>query len=485
MSIVQNLACGRRHIALSSEQIYKGLRTPYRSVTQAQEHSAPNTSHATEEGGKAVNLKRCAKIVPLLVVSSLLIVSLASSAMAKTVVEWWTLASFFVTEAEQAWITQWEAEFEKNNPDIDLEIRAMPGGTAGLNEAIALGIATGTAPDIAYMPINTVGRWTHGGILGGFAEPLNRYLETWPYRQQMLASLLDAATIDGNVIALPYMMWPNCEVYNLNITETSGVALPNNWDEQLAAMRKLTRVDGAGVIEQYGYQGPVSASYFFYLLGRVMEQQGVKLIEPGATQGFINNDAGRQAMYYIAELYRTGMPDKYGMRWPAINSNKVASFFGDGQSANVHNLTETGVRPAFRGFVGPQGGTDVIWFNGGAHYILSTSKNKDAAWRVLADFTTPSNLLNYYVNQPRQQPVFTSLINHRSIVSRPYSSELLQLFTLPIVSYGPVHALLTEIATPVGEILKPAGLGDAPIESALIEGERLMNQILADNMIRQ
>ena len=41
--------------------------------------------------------------------------------MAKAVVEWWTLASF-VTEAEQAWITQWEAG-EKNNPDIDLEMR--------------------------------------------------------------------------------------------------------------------------------------------------------------------------------------------------------------------------------------------------------------------------------------------------------------------------------------------------------------------------
>ena len=90
----------------------------------------------------------------------------------------------------------------------------------------------------------------------------------------MLASLLDA-TIDGNVIALPYMMWPNCEVYNLNITETSGVALPNNAGEQLAAcMRKLARVDGAGVIEQYEFQGHRSASYFFYLLGRVMEQQG-------------------------------------------------------------------------------------------------------------------------------------------------------------------------------------------------------------------
>ena len=35
----------------------------------------------------------------------------------------------------------------------------MPGGTAGLDEAIA-GNRHEHCPDIAYMPINTVGRWT-------------------------------------------------------------------------------------------------------------------------------------------------------------------------------------------------------------------------------------------------------------------------------------------------------------------------------------
>ncbi len=94
----------------------------------------------------------------------------SGGAAARTIVNWWTVSSFFVTEAEQTWIKQFEANFEKNNPDIDLEIRPVAGGTAGLNEAVALGVATNTGPDIAYMATNVVGRWTHGGIHAGLAD---------------------------------------------------------------------------------------------------------------------------------------------------------------------------------------------------------------------------------------------------------------------------------------------------------------------------
>jgi ABC-type glycerol-3-phosphate transport system substrate-binding protein len=367
-----------------------------------------------------------------------------------------------------------------------VEYRWVAGGLAGLNEAVAIGVASGAGPDISYVSGNTIMRLTHGGLHAGLAEPIDDFLAQSGLDRRILPPLLEMVRYDNKTFGVPFIMWPIMEVYNLDLFESAGVAEPTTWAEQLDATRRLTRVNAAGAVEQWGYQGPsMTAVYAFYLLGRTMEQLGRRLIEPEADRGSLTNAEAQQAMYYLHDLYRLGMPDgRAGIRFPQILENKVAAFHGSLDSNLMNSLSTTNLRLEFRRFVKPAGGTDIVQCNVGTLYLLSTSKNKPEALRVLEAFMQPNNLKGYYMAAPHWQPVLQVHFTDADILSRPYTKGAMRVLTEPITTYGPKHPLLTEMYPSAGAVLAPAILGQTPIESALEEAERLMNAAIAEHRRR-
>jgi len=412
-----------------------------------------------------------------------LVFAAGSLAAAQTTIKMWFLSSFYTSDSIRAFYDNFLEEFNKANPDIKLEYRIVAGGLAGLNEAVAVGVATGTGPDIAYISSNTVARLTHGQLHAGLARPLDEYIDRWDGKKDILPALLDEVRIDGKTYALPFIMWPNMDIYNYDLFDANGVAVPNTWDEQIAATRRLTRIGNDGKVEIWGYRAPMNDFFAFYLLGRAMEQLGTKLIEPEAKSGSINNDIGRQAMNYLHELYRVGMPDgRVGVTANDVMGNKVAAFQAQSTSTVVIGLEDTDIRYGFHRFTKPAGGTDILQVMSGTLYMLSTTQHPDKAWRVMEAFLKPNNLKKYYMVEPRWQPVHRSLFADPEIISRPQSLATLQLMIDPITSYGPSHPLLTEISTPVGAYLRPAIMGQTSISSALEEAERVMNNLIAELM---
>jgi multiple sugar transport system substrate-binding protein len=124
----------------------------------------------------------------------------------------------------------------------------LPG--QGYDQRIALDLSAGTAADVNLMDSFMVSELAAAGYL----EPLGPLAEGWDQYQYYLPGLLEVASYQGEVYALPTdtdvrMLW-----YDLSNFEKAGIPTPwepKNWNDILDAAQKLK---DAGV--QYPFQLP-------------------------------------------------------------------------------------------------------------------------------------------------------------------------------------------------------------------------------------
>jgi multiple sugar transport system substrate-binding protein len=153
------------------------------------------------------------------------------------------------------------ANFEKETGEKVNAIK-LPG--AGYDQRSALDLAAGTAADVIQMDSFMVSEFASAGYL----EPLTEQAKGWDQYQYYMPGLLEVASYDGQVYALPTdtdvrMLW-----YDKSNFEKAGIPVPwepKSWDDVLDAATKLKE---AGI--QYFFQLPA----------------GIKQGEAATMQGF-------------------------------------------------------------------------------------------------------------------------------------------------------------------------------------------------------
>lgn len=145
----------------------------------------------------------------------------------------------------------------------------LPG--QGYDQRIALNLSAGTAADVNVIDSFMVSELAAAGYL----SPLNDMAATWDQYQYYLPGLLEVASYQGNVYALPTdtdvrMLW-----YDKSNFEKAGIAMPwepKSWADILDAAQKLK---DAGV--QYPFQIPAGTKQ-----GEATTMQGVYMALLGA-----------------------------------------------------------------------------------------------------------------------------------------------------------------------------------------------------------
>jgi multiple sugar transport system substrate-binding protein len=153
------------------------------------------------------------------------------------------------------------ANFEQETGEKVNAIK-LPG--AGYDQRSALDLAAGTAADVIQMDSFMVSEFASAGYL----EPLTEQAKGWDQYQYYMPGLLEVASYDGQVYALPTdtdvrMLW-----YDKSNFEKAGIPVPwepKSWDDVLDAATKLKE---AGI--QYFFQLPA----------------GIKQGEAATMQGF-------------------------------------------------------------------------------------------------------------------------------------------------------------------------------------------------------
>lgn len=166
----------------------------------------------------------------------------------------------------------------------------LPG--QGYDQRIALDLSAGTAADVNLIDSFMVSELAAAGYL----EPLGPMAANWDQYQHYLPGLLEVASYQGEVYALPTdtdvrMLW-----YDLSNFEKAGIATPwqpQNWTDILDAAIKLKE---AGV--QYPFQLPAGIKQ-----GEATTMQGVYMALLGADvpEGDRNRLLNRETNQWIGD----------------------------------------------------------------------------------------------------------------------------------------------------------------------------------------
>jgi multiple sugar transport system substrate-binding protein len=319
------------------------------------------------------------------------------------------------------------AEFEKQNPDILVQLEAVSGND--YYTRLLTQIAAGDAPDIIQIGDDAVPMFvSKGGFL-----PLDDFITgNYPLDTSIyLPGTLDPGQYQGSQYFLPKDFSPLAVYYNKKIFDEYNVAYPTDdwtWDEFLATAQELTKdVDGDGQTDIWGAQ--LSANWtsgFEYWVaatgGRLISEDGKSYV------GYMDSPETIKAVQFFADLYnkyKVAPPPADFNLWaggnPEFESGKAAMrLFGrwpqTGLLSNPNVDLGTVEVPA-----GDQKANVLFWSGFG---IFSGSENPEAAWRFL----------KYYVGAE--------------------GSEIWKLHAIP----------------PVAAVAEAAGMTTDPIEGAWIRG---------------
>ena len=139
--------------------------------------------------------------------------------------------------------------FEEANPNVRVQMQPEAGD---FNSKLATLIASGLAPDVAFIDANSFRPFAASGALMNLSDMVakDRSFDERAY----LPWALDSLRYKGDLYALPYDGGPYALYYNQNLFDQYGVGYPTNrWtvlDLQTAA-KKLTRVED-GQTTQFG-----------------------------------------------------------------------------------------------------------------------------------------------------------------------------------------------------------------------------------------
>lgn len=186
-------------------------------------------------------------------------------------------------------LNQLITSFEATHPGIKVKLQME---TGDFDTKLMTMIATGLAPDVAFIDANTFRRFAAAGALVNLSQLIekgtsaNRFDTT-----QYFPWALNSLRYKGDLYALPYDGGPYAVFYNQDLFDEVGLAYPNDqwtvWDLQAAA-KKLTLVKD-GQIRRFGVD--VNGWSFWLWVwafgGEVVSSDGKRCLlgEPAAMEG--------------------------------------------------------------------------------------------------------------------------------------------------------------------------------------------------------
>jgi multiple sugar transport system substrate-binding protein len=251
---------------------------------------------------------------------------------------------------------------------------------------------SGEAIDVVEMPDRWVSLYSANKLL----VDLTPYLQNWPGAKDLTESALQMSRLNGEKpYFLTYGAYIRALVYNKEMFAQAGLEPPKTLDEFEAAARTITeKVSGVkGWCLRGGRGGFVEWWFFMSSLlgvGDWFDAEGKSLFDkPEAIEG----------MRRLVALYTAGQTPKDSVNW-GFNET-VAGFYSktcamfDGDPDVVIPITQRLGADAFAVVpmpVGPKGiaAPAVGIFGWG---IFETSKNKQLAWDLIAQLSTPANNL--------------------------------------------------------------------------------------------
>ena len=399
---------------------------------------------------------------PALAASLLALSALAGPALAETTVDF-TVAEY--SSKTGPFFEEVAAAFEKENPDIKINIEVVPWDT--LLQRLTTDIAGGTAPDISI--IGT--RWLLDFAEQGIAEPLNDYL-TPEFQDTFIDTFMAPSVIDGKIMGLPVAASARAMVVNLDLFEKADATPPETWDQLYEAAQKISELpDTYG----FGLQGKEieTDAYYYYALwtfgGDILTDEGKsgldspeaieaakfykKLLDEGLTQPSPTNYS-REDVFNLFKQGNLGIIFTFPMLIPQIEAEAPDLNY------KVMPFPEKAAKATY-------GVTDTLM-------MFADSDAKDEAWKFI-EFAYQDEWRSKFDRGEGFLPVT------KNVAAEEYYTEDKDIAGfaagLPYAKFAPTIANWEEIADTTVRAMQQIYLGQATPEEALSSAAETINGI--------
>ncbi len=363
-------------------------------------------------------------------------------------------------------------KFMEENPDIEIVKESFPG--AEYNTKVSTMLAGDTLGDAAWSALGgaTINfMWAQNIVapIDDLVAADNTDLSQW------YEGCINAITVEGNLLGLPFKAHPGLAVvyYNQTAFEEAGLALPESgWtqDQQIEAAKALTKPDANPPF--YGFLPGIASTW--KTLVTLTRAFGSELINEDGTQFQLNNELGMQAITWLYDLFHThNVAPTPAQMVGAGNDMWIANSLGMYQGGTSVSVTGSTIGDAFAWMVAPNavgpGGVGGSDYEVDAYTVTTTSQHPEEAFKWV----------QYLCNQ--DSGIQLGLIGG-TVGGRPdvYGSEELLKFPFRVVfkeimdnamdSRITANWRQTEAQTALDQLTQPLWTGDEQPTQAFIDG---------------
>lgn len=304
-----------------------------------------------------------------------------------------TLTLFiWVRPEEQQANQELAAQFEKQHPNIRVEVRNTPSQQA--MDQLQVLISGGTPPDVMSIHGARFAPLADKGVLANL-EPFIAQDKSLNL-PDFFAPLVELCRYKGTLYSLPRYTSVYTLFYNKDLFDAAGLAYPDKraqwtWDDFLAAARKITRdLDGDGKPDEWGCVLDFWGSRLYPWIW----QNGGDLLSPDGTRSALDTPQTIQALEFLVSL-----KTKYHVTPGAIETQRreTLELFRQGKVGmymtgpwDVQAMDE---RPNLRWDVGPLPSkarrATILGLENYA--IAAASPHKQEGWQLLAFLLSPES----------------------------------------------------------------------------------------------
>ncbi len=351
------------------------------------------------------------KSILITMISILLVSAFSFAALAETTTIRYFMWDPEFKDLEQELINQ----FEEENPDIKVEFTALE--PSNYWPKISAMAAAGQLPDVFNMSSGYVDQWSQDGLLMNIQDKVDQ-LPQEEYFSKVFSTMRYPDKESSDMYGIPYAWVTTVLFYNKDMFDTAGVEYPSDdwtWEDFRKAAQKLTIDENDdGVAEQYG----------FWWYGRYAQVEpwiyanGGRILNPEKTR--INvDDKAREAMQFLADLstkYKVSPAKKevVGIRQQDMFPLQQTAMWVDG-SWNIAGVRQMSQGAFDWGIAKVPAGPSVEAGEYNAYgwpdsiVISKTTKNKDAAWKLVKYLIGKNRPLESYM--AGKVPIYKALAN--------------------------------------------------------------------------
>ena len=409
---------------------------------------------------------RCCSLVFLIVVA-LAVAGCARTHDDRTTVRFWVMGY------EGEVVAKLLPEFERQHPDIHVDLQIVPWLSA--HEKLLTAFAGESLPDVS--PIGNT--WIPEFAALGALEPLDDEIAATPAFDQadFFPGVWDTGVIEGRAYAVPWYVETRLPFYRRDMLAKAGVkTLPASWDEWRVAMREVKQVAGQG-----NYSILLPLNEFEPLLSLAI-QQSEPLLRDDGRYGNFRSAGFKQSLGFYKEMF--------DQQWaPVVTNNQISNVwdeFGKGFYSfyisgpwNIAKFKERLPAAQQKDWMtmplpGPNGpGASLA--NGTSFVVFKDSPNKDAAWTLIAWLSSPAVQVEFHALTgdlpPRRSPWLTP-----ALADDPYAKAFREQLERAVST--PKVPEWERIATEMRLVGEQVANGRLSVDQAAEELDRRADRIL-------